>query len=123
MEMLGVAPLAFAMGMYIPIAYNTPILLGGYIAHRVQKSAKKDEGLANARREKGTLIASGFIAGGALMGVIGALLRFIETSYGVSILPDFANAETSFGNWLGAGMLIALCVYIFFAAKSAKKEA
>lgn len=121
MELLGIAPLAFALGMYIPMAYNMPVLLGAIIAHFVQKSAKGDTGLANVRRERGTLIASGFIAGGALMGVIGSVIRFIETSYEVNILPSFHN-DGVFGNWLGAVMLCVLCVYVYTDAKRAKKE-
>ncbi len=121
MELLGISPLAFALGMYIPQAYNTPILLGAIIAALVQKSAKGNKKLASARREKGTLIASGFIAGGALMGVIGALLRFIEMKLDVSILPSFHNADTVFGNWLGAVMLAVICLYVFYSAKRAKE--
>lgn len=121
MELLGISPLAFALGMYIPLSYNTPILLGAIIAMLVQKSAKGDEGLANARRERGTLIASGFIAGGALMGVIGALIRFIETNYEMKILPNFHN-DGYFGNWLGAVMLAVICIYVYVDAKRAKKE-
>ncbi len=122
MELLGISPLAFALGMYIPISLNTPILVGAFVAHLVQKSAKGNEGLANARRERGTLIASGFIAGGALMGVFGAVLRYIETETGATLLPDFHN-EGVFGNWLGLVMLGLLCLYVFWDAKRAKIEA
>ena len=122
MELLGIAPLAFALGMYIPLSLNTPILVGAIVAHLVQKSARKDENLANARRERGTLIASGFIAGGALMGVLGAVIKYIESETGATILPDLAN-EGAFGNWLGLVMLGLLCVYVYWDAKRARKEA
>jgi len=122
MEFLGISPLAFALGMYIPLSLNTPILIGALVAHFVQKSAGKDEALARARRERGTLIASGFIAGGALLGVLGAVIKYIESETGMHILPDFAN-EGAFGNWLGLGMLAALCIYVYIDAKRAKKEA
>ncbi|MBN1282807.1 MAG: oligopeptide transporter, OPT family [Proteobacteria bacterium] len=122
MEMLGIAPLAFALGMYIPLSLNTPILVGALVAHYVQRSAGKDEALGRARRERGTLIASGFIAGGALMGVLGAVLKYIESETGVTILPDLAN-DGAFGNWLGLAMLAALCVYVYVDSKRAKKEA
>jgi putative OPT family oligopeptide transporter len=122
MELLGIAPLAFALGMYIPLSYNTPILLGAIISHLVIKSAKGNEGLVNARRERGTLIASGFIAGGALMGVLGAVIRFIETKYEIALLPSFHNSDTAFGNWLGAAMLAAVCIYVYLDAKRAKVE-
>ncbi len=120
MEMLGIAPLAFALGMYIPLSLNTPILIGALVAHYVRKSAKGDEELANARRERGTLIASGFIAGGALMGVIGAVLKYIESETGATILPDFAF-EGPGANWLGLVMLALLCIYVYVDAKRAKK--
>ena len=122
MELLGIAPLAFALGMYIPLSLNTPILVGALVAHFVRRSAGSDEVLANARRERGTLIASGFIAGGALMGVLGAVIKYIETETGTTILPDFANVGV-FGNWLGLAMLVALCLYVYWDAKRAKKTA
>ena len=67
--------LAFALGMFIPLELNTPLLVGGFINWYVT-SRSKDAEVNKARGEKGTLIASGFIAGGALMGVVSALLRF-----------------------------------------------
>lgn len=121
MSFLGIAPLAFALGMYIPLSLNTPILVGALIAHAVQKSAGKDEQLMNARRERGTLIASGFIAGGALMGVLGAVIKYIESETGRTILFDFAN-EHVFGNWLSIAMLAVICAYIFFESRRTKKE-
>ena len=122
MEFLEIAPLAFALGMYIPLSLNTPILIGAIVAHLVQRSARNDEALSNARRERGTLIASGFIAGGALMGVFGAVIKYFETEYSVHILPDFAN-DGVFGNWLGLAMLTALCIYTYVDALRAKKTA
>ena len=70
-----VPALAFALGMFIPIELNTPLLIGGAINWFVT-SRSKDDNVNKERGEKGTLIASGFIAGGALMGVVSALLRF-----------------------------------------------
>ena len=73
--------LAFALGMFIPLELNVPLLVGGAINWYVT-SRSKDAKVNAERGEKGTLIASGFIAGGALMGVVSALLKFggIETS-------------------------------------------
>ena len=70
-----VPALAFALGMFIPIELNTPLLIGGAINWFVT-SRSKDAKVNKERGEKGTLLASGFIAGGALMGVVSALLRF-----------------------------------------------
>ena len=61
--------------MYLPLGLNTPILLGAFIAYLVKKSSK-DKELAELRSKRGTLIASGLIAGGALIGVIGALIKY-----------------------------------------------
>ena len=71
-----VPALAFALGMFIPLELNTPILVGGIVNWFVS-TRSKDEAVNKLRTEKGTLIASGFIAGGALMGVVSALLRFL----------------------------------------------
>jgi putative OPT family oligopeptide transporter len=121
MEMMGIAPLAFALGMYIPLSLNTPILAGALISHWVKKSAKGDKDLGERRREKGTLIASGLIAGGALMGVLGAVIKYIESETGMHILPDFAN-EGVFGNWLSLVMLFVIGTYIYVSAKRANKQ-
>ena len=70
-----VPALAFALGMFIPMELNVPLVIGGAISWYVT-TRSKDETVNKARGEKGNLIASGFIAGGALMGVVSALLRF-----------------------------------------------
>lgn len=77
-----VSSLAFALGMFIPIQLNIPLLIGGAV-HWFVETRSKDAEVNKARSEKGTLIASGFIAGGALMGVVSALLKFggIEVNY------------------------------------------
>ena len=67
--------LAFALGMFIPLELNLPLLVGGAINWYVT-TRSKDEKINNERGEKGTLLASGFIAGGALMGVVSAAMRF-----------------------------------------------
>lgn len=76
LNFVGVPPLAFALGMYLPMYLNTPLLAGGIIAHLVAKSTREKK-LQSARKERGTLIASGFIAGGALLGVVNAFILFI----------------------------------------------
>lgn len=70
-----VPALAFALGMFIPIDLNLPLLVGGGVSWIVSNMSK-DKAVNDARNEKGTLIASGFIAGGALMGVVSAILKF-----------------------------------------------
>ena len=71
----GIPALAFALGMFIPLQLNIPLLIGGAVNSYVTSRSKNEE-VNKQRGEKGTLIASGFIAGGALMGVVSALLRF-----------------------------------------------
>lgn len=113
LEMIKVPPLAFALGMYIPLELNTPILAGGMIAHFVS-TRTKDEGLNNARRERGTLIASGFIAGGALMGVISATLKYFDFNY-----ENFGWewAETSGAELLGIIMFAVIAMYFIWDSK------
>jgi len=75
-----VPALAFSLGMFIPIDLNLPLLVGGAISWYVS-TRSKDKALNNERQEKGTLIASGFIAGGALMGVVSAILKFANVDW------------------------------------------
>lgn len=113
-EMCKVPALAFALGMYIPLELNTPILLGGIIAHLVSKSSKNAT-LSQARIEKGTLVASGLIAGGAIIGVIGALIKYFK----IDELKSFSYLINLFGtndmtkNIAGIVACIALCVFFY----------
>ena len=91
---LKIPALAFALGMFIPLDLNIPLLVGGAINWYVT-TRSKDKEVNDKRGEKGTLIASGFIAGGALMGVVSALLRFggvdfIDTDWLANPLSEFA---------------------------------
>jgi len=116
LNMIGVPALAFSLGMFIPLDLNTPILVGGLINHIVT-TRSKDEKLNNARSEQGTLIASGFIAGGALMGVTAAIIRFAGF--------NFVNEhwfESNGAQWLGIVMFLALCGYMIFHTLKAKVE-
>ncbi len=114
-EAVGIPPLAFALGMYIPIELNTPLVIGGLIAHLVGRSSA-DKALANRRVERGTLIASGFIAGGAIMGVIGAILRWRE----VEPVYRLAVGETLLGEQVALAMFILLSIYLFWDARRAR---
>jgi uncharacterized oligopeptide transporter (OPT) family protein len=118
-EMLGVSSLAFALGMYIPIEYNSPIIVGAVVAHMVRRSGKKNDALGKARYERGILISSGLIAGGALMGVISSLLQLFGTEE-KPLVPSLGNDETSLGNWLGLITFLALCAYLYWDSRRAK---
>jgi len=117
MELIGIPPLAFALGMYIPLELNTPIMLGGFVAYLVKKSTDNKE-LAAKRHSKGTLIASGFIAGGALIGIVSALLKYVNLED--SIKTGIANKPI--GEWLSLVMFILLSVYVYWDSKKVKEE-
>ncbi|HRR18877.1 MAG TPA: oligopeptide transporter, OPT family [Ignavibacteriales bacterium] len=116
LTMIGVPALAFALGMFIPLELNTPLLIGGLIAHYVS-TRSKDEKLNTARRERGTLIASGFIAGGALMGVISAILRFAGFNW-----VNMEWFESHVAELVGLIAFIALCAYMIWDTLRAKVE-
>jgi len=101
-----VPALAFALGMFIPFNLNIPLVVGGAINWYVG-SRSKDQALNNARVEHGTLLASGFIAGGALMGVVSAALRFA----GVDLMMSPAWTGGHGAEWLSLAVYIGLIVY------------
>lgn len=109
--------LAFALGMFIPIELNTPLLIGGAINWYVG-SRSKDAALNAARVEKGTLLASGFIAGGALMGVVSAALRFA----GVNMIHE-TWLQNNLSEVLALVMYILLIIYLGYSSMKARKEA
>lgn len=106
--------LAFALGMFIPLELNTPLLVGGAINWYVT-TRSKDAALNKARGEKGTLIASGFIAGGALMGVVSALLRFSGVQFDYEAW--WAN---SWSEVLSLVAYVLLILYFVWATKVKK---
>ncbi len=110
----GISALAFALGMFIPLQLNLPLLVGGGIQHFVTHRSKDAEVNA-ARGERGTLLASGFIAGGALMGVVSAGLTFAGVDW---VIGDGSWAASSWGQILS---LVAYIVIIAFLAKTALK--
>ena len=116
LTMIGVPALAFALGMFIPLELNTPLLIGGLVSWWVG-SRSRDERTNRARRERGTLIASGFIAGGALMGVVSALLRYFGADWFASSWNASKGAE-----WLAVGMYALLIVYFVKDSLRAKGE-
>jgi putative OPT family oligopeptide transporter len=120
---LKVPPLAFALGMYIPQELNTPLLFGGFIAWFVS-TRSKNEKLNNARFQRGTLIASGFIAGGALLGVFNAFLRFIDNTWPFGYLNWFQThwAESSNGEIAGLAMFALLFAYALWDSMRGKEE-
>jgi putative OPT family oligopeptide transporter len=116
LTMINIPALAFALGMFIPLQLNVPLLVGGLISWFVA-SRSKDEALNKARRERGTLIASGFIAGGALMGVVSAVLKYV----GVDMFAKVWNASKG-AEMLAIAMYAAIIIYFIWDAKRGKVE-
>ncbi len=115
-----VPALAFCLGMFIPIDLNLPLLLGGAISWYVS-TRSKDEAVNTARQEKGTLIASGFIAGGALMGVVSAILKFAKVDWFLTGWNSVAEGHVASGAEMVAILpLIGICAYMIVS--SLKKQ-
>jgi hypothetical protein len=105
MEMLGVPALIFALGMYLPLELNTPALVGGVLAHFLSRRGAEV-------RERGVIIASGLMAGGALGGVLGAGLRLIPSfSEDWVRTPIYGNDVASQG--MSAVLFLGLCGYLW----------
>ena len=115
-----VPALAFCLGMFIPIDLNLPLLLGGAIAWFVS-TRSKDKEVNAARLEKGTLIASGFIAGGALMGVVSAILKFAGCDWFLKGWNTVAAGHAASGAEAVAIVpLVAICAYMILSSLKRK---
>lgn len=112
LTMCGVSALAFALGMFIPLQLNLPLIVGGLVNWYVN-SRSSDVSLNQRRNEKGTLLASGFIAGGALMGVVSAGMQFGGL--------NFANAAYLSSPISQVVSLIAYAALIVYLAKTSLK--
>lgn len=112
---LNVPALAFCLGMFIPLSLNTPMLVGGAVAYFVQHSSK-DKQLAQARHDRGTLLSSGLIAGGALFGVFAAITRFCGFEY----QNPLGESTTQL---LGVVAYVLLIAYLYTDSRKAKKLA
>jgi putative OPT family oligopeptide transporter len=122
MEMLGVPALIFALGMYLPLELNTPALVGGFLVHFLNKRAEATGGERGASiRERGIVIASGLMAGGALGGVFGAALRLIP-GYTEEWLksPFYDNVGVS--QTVSALLFVGLCLYVWYGSVRKPRE-
>jgi hypothetical protein len=122
MEMLGVPALIFALGMYLPLELNTPALVGGFLAHFLGKRAERAGGARGAAvRERGVIIASGLMAGGALGGVFGAACRLIPGfSEDWLRTPFYGGAAAS--QCVSAALFAMLCVYVWRRSSRRTRE-
>ena len=122
MEMLGVPALIVALGMYLPLELNTPALVGGFLAHYLGKRGEKLGGDRGAGvRERGVVIASGLMAGGALGGVLGAACRLIPGYKEEWIRTPFHGNELV-SQSVSALLFVGLCGYLWFGSVRHKQE-
>ena len=120
MEMLQVPALTFALGMYLPLELNTPALVGGFLAHFLTKRSERVGGHAGqTMRERGVIIASGLMAGGALGGVFGAALRLFPW-YKEELIktPFYDNEPTS--QLVSVALFVGLCIYLWLGSMKKK---
>ena len=110
-----VPALAFCLGMFIPIDLNLPLLVGGAISWFVS-TRSKDKAVNAARQEKGTLIASGFIAGGALMGVVSAVLKFANVDW---FLTDW---NATYGEAIAIIPFVGIIAYMILSSLKTEKK-
>ncbi len=132
-ELAKVPALAFALGMYLPLPLTTPLLIGGFISHLVKKSTK-DPQLAEKRVNRGTLVASGFIAGGALMGIVLAILKLVKLDHWISLgIPMILDGRqwvdgppsawfSRYGEILSLAAFVLLSAFVVAVARRAKKD-
>lgn len=117
LDRIKIPALAFSLGMFIPLQLNIPLLVGGAIAWFVS-SRSKDEEINKLRKEKGTLLASGLLAGGAIMGVISAILKYA----GVQLSTTQAFQKSDFFSVLAVVAYIGLIIYLIIHSLKVKKE-
>ncbi len=116
LTMIGVPALAFALGMFIPLSLNTPLIIGGLISWFV-KTRSKDEAVNKARNDRGTLIASGLIAGGALMGVVSVLMK----NFGVDwFMTDWNGTDGA--QYVAVVVYIAIIGYFIWDSMRGKAD-
>ena len=115
LTLLKIPALPFALGMFIPIDLNLPLLVGGAISWYVGSRSKEKE-VNEARLNKGTLIASGFIAGGALMGVVSALLKFFNVNWFLS------EWNASYGEMIAIVPFLAIIAYMLISSMKVNRE-
>jgi len=122
MEMLGKSSLVFALGIYLPLGLTTPILTGGFLSHLVNRRSEKEGGEPGRRiRERGVILASGLMAGGALGGVLGAALRLLPSFREDFIQTPFYSND-SIAQPVSALLFICLCLYVWRGSLRREKQ-
>lgn len=122
LEMLAVPALTFALGMYLPLELNTPALVGGFLHHLITgKSERIGGSRGRTLRERGVVIASGLMAGGALGGVLGASLRLFDWYSEERIKSPFYDLEWA-SQSVSALLFLLLCLYLWFNSNRRQPE-
>jgi putative OPT family oligopeptide transporter len=123
LEMLGQPSLVFALGMYLPLELNTPALVGGFLSHFLGKRSQRTGGEPGKRiRERGVIIASGLMAGGALGGVLGAALR-VFPFYREDLVKTPFYSYDPVSQSVSALLFVGLCIYVWFGSLARAREA
>ena len=133
-ELVGVSGLAFALGMYLPMEVNTPLLVGALLGTLIGRGS--DQTLAKPRKDKAILIASGLIAGGAVIGVLTNALVILDDKWQAVAIMDAIDSSRwlqaagmtpegvgRLGNWLGLVLLLLLCAFVYWDSRRAKDPA
>jgi len=121
-EMVRIPALVFALGMYLPLELNTPALVGGFLAHFIERRSNALGGeTGRTVRERGIIIASGLMAGGALGGVLGAGLRLFEGFSEDWIRAPFYDNE-AVSQIVSIALFTGLCLYLWFGALRRKSK-
>ncbi|MDE3245165.1 MAG: oligopeptide transporter, OPT family [Acidobacteriota bacterium] len=122
MEMLGVPALTFALGMYLPLELNSPALVGGFLSYLVTRKSEKAGGSkGRTMRERGVIIASGLMAGGALGGVFGAALRLFPWYAESRVKTPFYDID-SISQLVSVAAFLGLCFYLYRSSLRAQAE-
>jgi putative OPT family oligopeptide transporter len=120
LEMLGKSSMVFALGIYLPLDLTSPVLAGGILSHFINKRSEKTGGEQGSRiRERGVILASGLMAGGALGGVLGAALHLIPWYSSDWIRTPFYSND-GISQSISALLFVCVCLYVWF--RSTKKE-
>jgi hypothetical protein len=113
--------MVFALGMYLPLSLTTPILAGGVLSHFVNRRAEKTGGEeGRATRERGIILASGLMAGGALGGVLGAALRLVP-GFREDLIQTPFYAIDPISQSVSALLFIGLCAFVWLRAMKKEK--
>jgi uncharacterized oligopeptide transporter (OPT) family protein len=122
LEMLGKSSMVFALGIYLPLGLTSPMLVGGCLSHVLNKRSEKAGGELGKRiRERGVVLASGLVAGGALGGVLGAALHLFPWYRAEMITTPFYENDLV-SQSVSVLLFLGICMYVWFRSVIKEKE-